>query len=209
MEKIIFLNSLQDEQVLFGRYDQNLKLIEAEMGVKLIRTESGLKVIGEDGPVEKVGEMMEYLLSIVADGRDIKKRDVIYAIQLIRSDAEIDFKRLAKKRIQLPIRGGVITPKTKGQIEYVEAIRQYDIVFGIGDVTPGHFRAGGNFQGHDLADGSTAPLENRFSCVRHIRHGKRNMSQARTIHSGRAALWPRVVTENLQRGASRSVTGQA
>ncbi len=137
MEKIIFLNSLQDEQVLFGRYDQNLKLIEAEMGVKLIRTESGLKVIGEDGPVEKVGEMMEYLLSIVADGRDIKKRDVIYAIQLIRSDAGIDFKRLAKKRIQLPIRGGVITPKTKGQIEYVEAIRQYDIVFGIGPAGTG------------------------------------------------------------------------
>ncbi len=137
MEKIIFLNSLQDEQVLFGKYDQNLKLIEAEMGVKLIRTDSGLKVIGDDGPVEKVGEMMEYLLSIVADGRDIKKRDVIYAIQLIRSDAGIDFKRLAKKRIQLPIRGGVITPKTRGQIEYVEAIRQYDIVFGIGPAGTG------------------------------------------------------------------------
>ncbi len=137
MEKIIFLNSLQDEQVLFGRYDQNLKLIEAEMAVKLIRTDSGLKVIGEDGPVEKVGEMMEYLLSIVADGRDIKKRDVIYAIQLIRSDADIDFKRLAKKRIQLPIRGGVITPKTRGQIEYVEAIRQYDIVFGVGPAGTG------------------------------------------------------------------------
>ena len=84
-----------------------------------------------------------------------------------------------------------------------------DIAFGIGDVTPGHFRAGGNFQGHDLADGSTAPLENRFSCVRHVRHGKRDRSQARTIHRGRAALWPRVVTEHPQRGASLSVTGQA
>ncbi len=137
MEKIIFLNSLQDEQVLFGKYDQNLKLIEVEMDVKMMRVEEGLKVIGPDDAVEKVGEMIEYLLSIVADGREIKKRDVIYAIQLIRSDAGIDFKKLAKKRIQLPISGGVITPKTRGQIDYVEAIRSYDIVFGIGPAGTG------------------------------------------------------------------------
>jgi phosphate starvation-inducible protein PhoH and related proteins len=137
MEKEIFLNSLQDEQVLFGKYDQNLKLIESEMGVRLIRTDSGLRVVGEAADVDKVGEITEYLLSIVADGREIKKRDVIYALQLKKRHEDIDFKRLAKKLIQVPIRGGVITPKTKGQIDYVEAIRKYDIVFGIGPAGTG------------------------------------------------------------------------
>lgn len=137
MEKEIFLNSLQDEQVLFGKYDENLKLIETEMGVSLIRMESGLKVIGEKDAVDKVGELIEYLLSIVADGREIKKRDVIYAVQLTKRYQDIDFKRLARKRIQVPTRGGVITPKTKGQIDYVEAIRKYDIVFGIGPAGTG------------------------------------------------------------------------
>jgi len=137
MEKEIFLNSMQDTQILFGKYDQNLKLIEAEMKVAVMRTDSGLKVIGEQPDVNKVGEVVEYLLSIVADGREIKKRDVIYALQLKKRHEEIDFKRLAKKRIQVPIRGGVITPKTKGQIDYVEAIRKYDIVFGIGPAGTG------------------------------------------------------------------------
>jgi phosphate starvation-inducible PhoH-like protein len=35
------------------------------------------------------------------------------------------------------VQGGVITPKSKGQIEYVEAIKKYDIVFGIGPAGTG------------------------------------------------------------------------
>jgi len=137
MEKEIFLNSLQDEQVLFGKYDQNLKLIETEMKVALIRIDSGLKVVGDPEDVQKVGEIIEYLLSIVADGREIKKRDVVYALQLKKRHEDVDFKRLARKLIQVPIRGGVITPKTKGQIDYVEAIRKYDITFGVGPAGTG------------------------------------------------------------------------
>lgn len=137
MEKEIFLNSIKDVQVLFGRHDQNLKLIENDMKVTFVRTDSGIRVIGEQANVDQVGEIVEYLLSIVADGREIKKRDVVYAVQLKKRHEDVDFKRLAKKLIQVPIRGGVITPKTKGQIDYVEAIRQYDIAFGIGPAGTG------------------------------------------------------------------------
>ena len=137
MEKEIFLNSIQDTQALFGKYDQNLKLIEVEMTVTFVRTESGLKIIGEQLDVDKVGEIIEYLLSIVADGREIKKRDVVSALQLKKHHEDVDFKQLAKKLIQVPTRGGVITPKTKGQIDYVEAIRKYDIAFGIGPAGTG------------------------------------------------------------------------
>lgn len=137
MEREIFLNSIQDAQILFGKYDQNLKLIEIEMGVTIIRTDNGIKVVGEQADVEKVGEVVEYLLSIVADGREIKKRDVVYALELKKKHGDVDFKNLAKKIIQVPTRGGIITPKTKGQIDYVEAIRKYDIVFGIGPAGTG------------------------------------------------------------------------
>lgn len=137
MEQEIFLNSIQDAQILFGKYDQNLKLIEVEMGVAVIRTDSGIKVVGKKANIEKVGEIVEYLLSIVADGREIKKRDVVYALELKKKHEDVDFKNLAKKIIQVPTRGGVITPKTKGQIDYVEAIRKYDIVFGIGPAGTG------------------------------------------------------------------------
>lgn len=136
-EKIIYLNNIRDQQVLFGKYDQNLKLIEQLLVVKLTRNENGLKVLGEAEQVEKVSELIDYLLSIAADGREIKRRDIYYAIQLAQPEKGIDFKRLSKEKIEVSIKGGIITPKTKGQIEYVEAIKKYDIVFGIGPAGTG------------------------------------------------------------------------
>jgi len=122
----------RDIQLLFGKYDENLKTIEREFNVRIYRTQEGLRIEGADEKVKQVGELFNYLLGIVKSGRVVKKRDIIYATRVAEQEKEDGLKRLAKERIELPIKGGLITPKTKGQIEYVEAIKKYDIVFGIG-----------------------------------------------------------------------------
>ena len=137
MEKIVYLNNNRDLQVIFGKYDKNLKLIEQKLNVKIVRNDNGLKVIGNDAMVQRVSELMDYLLTITGDGREVKKHDISYAIQLTEPDKGIDFKRLAKEKIEVPTKGGLITPKTKGQIEYIEAIKKYDIVFGVGPAGTG------------------------------------------------------------------------
>ena len=45
------LNNNRDLQLLFGRYDQNLKIIEKELGVRIVRSEDGIKIIGNDPQV--------------------------------------------------------------------------------------------------------------------------------------------------------------
>lgn len=137
IEKIIHLDSNKDLQLLFGKYDENLKLIEQELDVKVMRHESGLKISGAEPQLKKASELIDYLLGIVEEGRDIKKRDISYALKLTLPEIGVDFKRLAKENIEVSIKGGVVTPKTKGQIEYVEAIKHYDIVFGIGPAGTG------------------------------------------------------------------------
>lgn len=137
MEKIFYLNSIRDMQVLCGQYDQNLRLIEHELNVRLVRDDSGLKVIGKKDQVQKVHELMDYLLGIAADGRELKKRDIFYALQLSKPEQGVDLKLLSKGKIEVPTKGGLITPKTKGQIEYIEAIKRYDIVFGVGPAGTG------------------------------------------------------------------------
>lgn len=137
MDRIIYLNNNKNLQALFGKYDQNLKLIEEELKVRVVRHESGLKVSGDDSAVEKVSGLMDYLVSIADDGRDVKRQDIVYAIELTKPDKGYDFKRLAKEKIEVYLRGGLIIPKTKGQIEYVEAIKKHDIVFCIGPAGTG------------------------------------------------------------------------
>jgi phosphate starvation-inducible PhoH-like protein len=137
MDRIIYLNNNKNLQALFGKYDQNLKLIETELKVRVVRHESGLKVSGDDSSVEKVSGLMDYLVSIADDGRDVKSQDIVYAIELTKPDKGFDFKRLQKEKIEVYLRGGLIIPKTKGQIEYVEAIKTHDIVFAIGPAGTG------------------------------------------------------------------------
>lgn len=127
----------RDIQLLFGKYDENLKIIEREFTVRIYRTQEGLRVEGPDEKVNQVGELFNYLLGIVKSGRIVKKRDILYATRVAEQEKEDGLKRLAKEKIELPVRGGLVTPKTKGQIEYVEAIKKYDIVFGIGPAGTG------------------------------------------------------------------------
>lgn len=137
MDRIIYLNNNKNLQALFGKYDQNLKLIEDELKVRVVRHENGLKVSGDDGSVEKVSDLVDYLISITDDGREVKRQDIVYAIDLTKPGKGFDFKRLAKEKIEVYLRGGLVIPKTKGQIEYVEAIKKYDIVFAVGPAGTG------------------------------------------------------------------------
>ena len=137
MERTIRFDGNKNIQLLFGRYDENLKSIESELGVKIYRESEGLKVSGNRTAVDKTCELFDYLLRLADNGSDIKNRDVIYALKLSQTDEKIDFKKLAKEKIDVSVKGALITPKTKGQIEYVEAIKQHDIVFGVGPAGTG------------------------------------------------------------------------
>jgi phosphate starvation-inducible PhoH-like protein len=137
MERTIHLEDAEKIQILFGRYDGNLRLIESELEVKVIRNDKGLKITGERPQVDRACDIFDYLLGIIEKGGDIKKRDITYTLKLAQPDEGVDFKLLAKEKIDVSVKGHLVTPKTKGQIEYVDAIKHHDIVFGIGPAGTG------------------------------------------------------------------------
>ena len=131
------LDNNRDLQLLFGRYDQNLKIIEKELGVRIVHAEDGIKISGSDPQVHRASELFNYLMTFVEKGKDVKRADIVYALRLVDKETEIDFKRLAKEKIEVSVKGGLVTPKTKGQIEYIEAIKNHDLVFCIGPAGTG------------------------------------------------------------------------
>lgn len=137
MERTIHVESNRDLQILVGKYDQNLKLIEKELNVKVVQHDLGLKVSGSRLQADKACELFDYLQGIIKSGSEIKVRDISYALKLAQPDEGVDFKRLAKEKIEVSLQGVLVTPKTKGQIEYVEAIKRNDIVFGVGPAGTG------------------------------------------------------------------------
>jgi len=140
MERTIHFDDNAYIQLLFGQYDNNLKLIEKQLKVKILRDDKGLRIVGEKEQAEKTCELFDYLLTLIQNGSSIKHRDIIYALKLAKPDEGVDFKRLAKGKIEILVsgnRGQIVTPKTKGQIDYVDAIKANDIVFGIGPAGTG------------------------------------------------------------------------
>lgn len=138
MEKVLEFDNNRDLQRLFGKHDQNLKLIESELNLKITHHGNGLKISGAEKDIHRVSELIDYLMGLVVEGQEVKKRDISYALRLAEPEKGVDFKRLAKEKIDVAIKGGgLITPKSRGQIEYIETIKHYDIVFCIGPAGTG------------------------------------------------------------------------
>ncbi len=137
MDRTIHFSNNKDLQTIVGKYDQNLKLIEKELDVRIVQHDLGLKVSGDRLQVDKACELFDYLKGIIDSGSEVKTRDISYALKLAKPDEGLDFKKLAKEKIDVSVRGALVTPKTKGQINYVDAIKKHDIVFGIGPAGTG------------------------------------------------------------------------
>jgi phosphate starvation-inducible PhoH-like protein len=138
MEKILKLTSNHDLQLIFGKHDQNLKLIESELGIQIFRTQDGLRVVGSEEKIQRASGLLDYLAGFAENGQDVKRYGIIYALKLAEPGQGVDFQRLSKRKIPVAAKkGSVVTPKTKGQVEYVETIKANDIVFGIGPAGTG------------------------------------------------------------------------
>ena len=92
MEFRLHFDNNRDLQLLFGRYDQNLKIIEKELGVRILRTDDGIKIVGNEPQAQRASELFNYLMTFVEKGKDVKKADIVYALRLVDKEKEIDFK---------------------------------------------------------------------------------------------------------------------
>ncbi|MFH1458116.1 MAG: PhoH family protein [Candidatus Omnitrophota bacterium] len=139
MEKVIKLETLQESRNLFGLHDENLKTLEKEFKVKLHARGEHLKVNGTATNIKKASRIIEYILDAYRSSHtDLGRQDLAYLIS--------DFKKSGKEAVVAPMNiqpimrsssGKQVGPKTKGQREYVEAIKKFDIVFGIGPAGTG------------------------------------------------------------------------
>jgi phosphate starvation-inducible PhoH-like protein len=64
--------------------------------------------------------------------------DVDYAVRILSNDRSVDLKKIFREEVYISSsKKKVITPKTINQKEYIDSIRRFDIVFGIGPAGTG------------------------------------------------------------------------
>lgn len=127
----------EHERNVFGQFDEHIKKIEKTLNVTLIARDGTLKIIGSEAAANKAKSVFMQLVELSGRGNIISAQNVDYALSLAFEDKEASLVEIDKDCICHTINGKPIKPKTLGQKQYVDAIREKMIVFGIGPAGPG------------------------------------------------------------------------
>lgn len=130
---------MPDEGVesLYGSYDENLKLLESTFGVRIRTTGSELIVDGDPDDVARTEKVLEQLAGLIRGGYKLAKGDVKTASQLVSQDEHVELADYFLHSSTKTSGKRQVAPKSVTQKKYLDAIEQYDIVFGIGPAGTG------------------------------------------------------------------------
>lgn len=122
---------------LLGNSDTNLKILERELGVSIITRGEAVSLSGDEEKVDIAGKILDRLIFVIRKGVNLSQRDVIYAIEMAQKGTLDYFEHLYDEEIAKNVKGKAIRMKTLGQRAYVNAIKNSDLVFGIGPAGTG------------------------------------------------------------------------
>ena len=137
IETEIQVDRMENIISVFGSFDQNLRIIESELGVTVTDRDDKLKIQGEAEAVLLAQKSIEGLLSLAGRGEVIDAQNVRYIIKLVRDGQEGQIGELARDVICVTAKGRPVKPKTLGQTNYVNAIKNNTVTLGIGPAGTG------------------------------------------------------------------------
>ena len=122
---------------LLGQHDQHVKILQHALQVRIRVRASGLEIEGDPLQVELASQIVRQLYGLLEKGYPVYASDVDYAIRILSGDARAKLQDIFLDTIYISAHKRTITPKSIAQKAYIDAIRRYDIVFGIGPAGTG------------------------------------------------------------------------
>lgn len=122
---------------IFGAGDSYIRKIEEEFHVTVVDRNGQIVITGEENDVNKSYRILSQLSEISRRGNEIEEQSVNYAIELGMEEKEELLTEIDEDVICHTVSGKPIKPKTYGQKQYVDAIRNKMITFGLGPAGTG------------------------------------------------------------------------
>ena len=136
-EKNIELDSVEIAAAVFGNCDRNIRLLENEFSVTAVCRGTQLRLSGEPANVAAASRAVEGMLLLIENHTPLEDQTVRYCISLAHDGAEKRVRELTEDFVTVTVKGRPIRPKTLGQKEYLNAIRNNAITFGVGPAGTG------------------------------------------------------------------------
>ena len=136
-ERIIGIDRIENLISVFGSFDENLRIIEKELGVHITDRDAELHIAGEEEPVAYAEQALTGLLALASRGEPITTQNVRYALRLTLDGRAEHISRLADDVVCITAKGKPIKAKTLGQRSYIEAIRNNTVTLAVGPAGTG------------------------------------------------------------------------
>jgi phosphate starvation-inducible PhoH-like protein len=123
---------------LFGTRDENLHLMEDSLGVRIDLRSDAVHVEGPESAVARVQQIFADFEALRRQGVTPNNGELKSLLRLVVADPSVTLRSLADSGKQRSIGvKKIVQPRSINQRKYVEAIEQYDMVFGVGPAGTG------------------------------------------------------------------------
>ena len=122
---------------LIGVFDENVTLLNKELGVLLYLDDGFIIIEGESEKVDFAKLLVEKLIDVLKTGELLDKTRILYLIDALSSGEIKGIEKTFSGVIAVTSKGKQIKPKTLGQKKYVNAINENVVTFGIGPAGTG------------------------------------------------------------------------
>ncbi len=123
--------------LLFGQQNRNLRQVERILKVRIGSRGSDLQIEGDSLQVQLCRRLLAELADLVGEGYPLYPPDIDYAVRILSVDSKARLKDIFLDTIFVSFRKKVISPKSLTQKYYIDAMRNNDVVFGIGPAGTG------------------------------------------------------------------------
>jgi phosphate starvation-inducible protein PhoH and related proteins len=125
--------------MLFGEYDQNLARIEQQLGVSLVSRGNQLAISGPAESVEAARQTLSALYQRLKRGETVDRNDVDAALRMARAPGgELNlFDRMGGDGTAVRTQRRLVTPRSPNQLAYMRALRDSEMIFGLGPAGTG------------------------------------------------------------------------
>lgn len=127
----------EHEKNVYGQFDENVKKLERSLSVSLIARDGSLHIVGPENNVNAAESVLRHLVELSAQGNEINAQQFNYMLAMAMEEKGSAVLELDRDCICHTINGRPVKPKTLGQKEYVDAIRNHMITFGLGPAGTG------------------------------------------------------------------------
>jgi phosphate starvation-inducible protein PhoH and related proteins len=122
---------------LLGQHDQHLKILQNALQVRIRVRGNSLEIEGDPLQADLASRILKQLYGLLEKGYPVYASDVDYATRILSGDSRARLQDIFLDTIYISAHKRTITPKSVAQKAYIDAIRRYDIVFGIGPAGTG------------------------------------------------------------------------